>query len=171
MNSKQRNIALVIGFVVMLFISYQFAIRRTLELGVKIEKLEKDKTLLDNAEAEIQQLTLEGRYLDSILKSNDLSIENTFQQTLLIKVTQCTDKHNLKLIAADEPHSFVSDGTNLLTYEIEVRGSFRNLMLFANEMEQQRLAKLSSLQFLKKRNYRTRRDYLVGKLIVQRFGE
>lgn len=171
MNSKQRNIALVIGFIVMLLVSYRFAIKKTLDLGVKIEKLEKDKSLLDNAEAQIQGLKMEERYLDSILRSNDLSIENTFQQTLLIKVTQFVEKHKLKLIASNKPHSFVADGANLQTYEIEVKGSFRDLMLFANDMEQQRLAKLSSLTFEKKRNYKTRRDYLVCKLIVQRFSK
>lgn len=171
MNSKQRNIALVVGFIVMLLISYRFAIKNTLDLCVKIEKLEKDKALLDNAEAQIQGLKMEERYLDSILQSNDLSIENTFQQTLLIKVTQFTEKHKLKLIASNEPHSFVADGANLLTYEVEVKGSFRNLMLFANDMEQQRLAKVSSLQFIKKRNYKTRRNYLVCKLLLQRFSK
>jgi len=171
MNSKQRNIALVVGFVVMLLISYRFAIKKTFDLGVKIEKLGKDKALLDNAEAQIQGLKMEEQYLDSILQSNDLSIENTFQQTLLIKVTQFTEKHKLKLISSNEPHSFVADGANLLTYEVEVKGSFRNLMLFANDMEQQRLAKVSSLQFIKKRNYRTRRNYLVCKLLLQRFSK
>ncbi len=155
----------------MLLISYRFAIKKTLDLGVKIEKLEKDKALLDNAEAQIQGLKMEEHYLDSILRSNDLSIENTFQQTLLIKVAQFVEKHQLKLIASNEPHSFVADGANLLTYEVEVQGSFRNLMLFAYDMEQQRLAKLSSLQFMKKRNYRTRRNYLVCKLILQRFSK
>ena len=171
MNSKQKNIALIVGFVIMLLISYRFAFKRTIDLGVKIEKLEKDKALLDNAEAKIHSLKKEGFYLDSILQSNDLSIENTFQQTLLLKTTQFKDKHHLKLIASNEPHSFQSEGANLLTYEVEVQGSFRNIMLFSNEMEQQRLAKLTSITLTKKKNYRTRRDYLVYKLILQRFSK
>jgi hypothetical protein len=171
MNSKQKNIALIIGFVLMLLISYRFSFSKTIEAKGRVEKLAKDKALLENAEANIRSLQMEEKYLDSILQSNDLSIENTFQQTLLIKITQFTNQHNLKLISSNEPHSFISEGTKLLTYEIEAQGSFRDLMLFSNYIEQQRLAKLASLTFLKKKNYRTRRDYLRCKIVLQRFSK
>lgn len=171
MNNKQKNIALVTGFVLMLFISYHFSFKKTVEVHNSVAKLKKDKMLLDNAETEIRSLQFQGRYLDSILESNDLSVENTFHQTLLFKVSQFAKEHKLKIIESNEPHSFPSDGSTLLTYTIEVQGSFRDLLLFSNDLEQQRLGKLSSLTFTKKRNYRTGRNYLIAKLILQRYNK
>jgi hypothetical protein len=171
MSSRQKNIALIIGFAVMLFISYQFSFKKTLAVKARVSKLEKDKAQLDNAESRIASLKIEGQYLDSILQSNDLSIEHTFQQTLLLKITQFATAHQLKIIASNEPHSFTTTGTNLLSYQIEVQGSFRDLMLFSNYIEQQRLATVASLKFIKKKNYRTRRNYLTATLILQRFSQ
>ncbi|MFY0602963.1 MAG: hypothetical protein JXQ93_03370 [Flavobacteriaceae bacterium] len=171
MNNKQKNRALVIGFIIMLLVAYRFSFSKTIEIKTRVAKLEKDKAVLNNAEAKIKALKLEERYLDSILQSNDLSIENTFQQTLLIKVTALTKKHHLKLISENKPHIYRAANTNLQTYEIKVQGTFRNLMLFSNALEQQRLAKLSSLTFRKKRNYRNGKNYLESTLVLQRFSK
>ncbi|QMU65037.1 MAG: hypothetical protein GKR88_12570 [Flavobacteriaceae bacterium] len=161
----------MVGFFIMLIISYHFSYKKTIEVKNVVGKLRKEKSLLENAGSRIVSLQKENRYLDSILQSNDLSIENTFEQTLVQKITQFATKNNLKIVAYNTPHLFALNDTHLLSYIVEIKGSFRDLMLFANYIEQQRLAKLTSLTFTKKKNYRTRRNYLSCKLVLQRFSK
>ena len=53
MTDKQKNIALVVGFVFLLIISYSFSLKKTFELKHTLIELRKEKALLSNAEQRI----------------------------------------------------------------------------------------------------------------------
>ncbi len=171
MNGKQKNIALLIGFIVMLFISYQLSFKKTLDLRKTQERLSKELSLLDNANDQMINLQVQNKQLEKVLLSNNVSLNQSFEQALFEKITDLSKKHRLQIVSFDKPHEYESDGANLLSYTIEVQGDFRNLMLFSSELEQMRMGKLASTSFLKKRNYRTQRNELNCKIILQRLSK
>lgn len=171
MEYKQKNRTLVAGFVLLLFVAYQFTFKKTFELNTSINKLSKDKELLSNAGERIKSLQMENRQLDAILQSNDISVDQSFEQTLLEKVVELEELHQLKLVSSGKPHIYESDEASMLSYVIEVKGDFRNLLLFASSLEQQRLGEFVSTSFEKKKNHSIGRNELKCKIIVQKLSK
>lgn len=171
MSSKQKNIALVVGFFGMLVIAYQFSFQKTIELKSTLNKLSEDKVLLSSASETMSNLQIENRQLDAFLMAKDVSANQSFEQTLFQKITKLSKEHKIKIISFEKPHVYQFDEAKELTYTIETRGDFRNLMLFSSHLEKQRLGKFSSTSFLKKKNYRTGRYELFCKIILQKLSK
>lgn len=168
MSDKQKNIALVFGFVFLLVISYFFSIQKTIALKTRSNKLEKDKELVLNASQRIFGLQQENAYLDSILQLKDLSLENSFQQTLLNRIGSFSKKEKIDIISFQEPHIFMQNNTNLNTYFFEIKGSFNALLKLVYYLEQQQLGTLISINFEKKKNYRKNKEELFGEFHIQK---
>lgn len=167
MTDKQKNIGLIVGFILLLLISYQFSIRKTLDLKNRASVLTKEKELLSNASQRIFNLQQENRYLDSILQKKEISIENSFQQTLLQKINAYQKDVKVDIISFDEPHIFIRENTVLKTYSFEIKGNFSELLKLMNFLERQQLGKSISVNFEKKKNYRRNREELIGQFIIQ----
>lgn len=168
MTDKQKSIGLVIGFVLLLVISYVFSIQKTLDLKSRLTDLKKEKKLLSNASERIFNLQQENKYLDSILQQKELSIENSFQQLLLNKLNTFEKENQIEVISFNEPHQVVKNKTNLSTYSFEIKGSFNTLLKLTNFLERQQLGKLTSVNFEKKKNYRKNRDELTAQFYLQK---
>lgn len=168
MSDKQKNIALIAGFLLLLIISYVFSIQKTFDLKTRVTSLKKDKELLSNANERIFSLQQENKYLDSILKLKDLSIENSFQQTLLNKLNTFSKKESIDIISFHEPHSFIQNNTHLNTYFFEIKGSFNALLKLVNTIERQQLGEIRSINLEKKKNYRRNRQELTGQFYIQK---
>ncbi|WP_405567976.1 hypothetical protein [Polaribacter sp. Asnod6-C07] len=168
MTDKQKNTALVIGFLILLFISYQFSIKNTFVLKKRVNELKKEKELLSNANQRILNLQQENRYLDSILAKKEISIENSFQQTLLQKLNTFKKSIPLSIISFNEPHTIEQNNTIVKTYSFEIKGTFSSLLKLLNTLERQQLGQLISLDFEKKKNYRKNKEELIGKFFIQK---
>ncbi len=168
MTDKQKNIGLVIGFLVLLIISYVFSIQKTIDLKTRLIALNKEKELLSNASERIFNLQQENKYLDSILQQKELSIENSFQQLLLNKLHTFKKENSIEVISFKEPHQVEKNTTNLSTYSFEIKGSFSVLLKLVNFLERQQLGKLTSVNLEKKRNYRKNKEELTGRFYLQK---
>jgi hypothetical protein len=168
MTDKQKNIALVIGFLLLLIVSYVFSIKKTLELKSRLVSLEKDKELLSNASERIYKLQQENKYLDAVLQKKELTIDNSFQQLLLSKINKFKNKNSIEVIAFNQPHKVTKNNTSLQTYSFEVKGSFNALLQLTNFIERQQLGELISVNFEKKRNYRKNKEELTGIYYLQK---
>ena len=62
MTYKQKNIALVIGFLLLLWLSYQFSISKTLNLKKQYNNLLEETAILENGLDKIRQLKVENYY-------------------------------------------------------------------------------------------------------------
>lgn len=171
MTNKQKNSALIFGFIAMLFIAYQLSFRKTIEAKTSLNKLIKDRELLANAGERKMQLELENKHLDAILIKNDVSANQSFEQNLFQKITKLSKEFNSEIVSFEKPHSFQAEGANMLSYTIQLKGSFRNLMLLTSNLEKQRLGKFSSTSFVKKKNYRTGRNELATTIILQKLSK
>ncbi|QTE21142.1 hypothetical protein [Polaribacter cellanae] len=168
MNSKQKNIFLIGSFILLSIISYVFSIQKTLDLKTRLTNLQKDEELLSNASQKILDLQQQNSYFDSILKQNDLSIENSFQQTLLRKLNSFSVQNPIEIIAFNEPHTIKENTADLKTYVFEVKADFISLLKLTNSLERQQLGKLVSVNIEKKKNYRSRKEELIGKFFMQK---
>ena len=127
-----------------------------------------EKELQSNAQSEIFNLQQENAHLDAILRKRDLSIENSFQQTLLKKINSFAEKEKITIISFEEPHEFERNEINLKTYFFEIKGDFRALLKLINELERQQLGQLVSVNFTKKKKYRTNRTALSCQFYIQK---
>ena len=148
-----------------------FSIQKTLDLKSRLSPLEKEPDLLSNANERIFSLQQQNKYLDSILINKNLSIENSFQQTILNTLSEFSKTVPIDIISFEEPHSFVKDDTYLHTYSFEVKGEFSLLLKMVNTFERQRLGTIKSLDFEKKKNYRLNRQELTVRLYMQRLSK
>lgn len=168
MSNQQKNIALFVGFLMLLLIAYSVAIKKTIEAKTTHTKLLNDVDLLRNATGKTKFLAEKNTYLDSILQSNNVSINNSFQQVLLQKITDFTTANTIELRAFNEPHIVKEKKSSIQTYSFEVEGDFSNLLQFVNYIEQQQLGELTSINFLRKKNYRTNRYYLTVTVFLRK---
>lgn len=168
MKDKQKNIALVVGFLLLLIISYLFSIQKTFDLKSRLTSLQKEKELVVNASERIFYLQQENQYLDAILKQKDLSIENSFQQTLLKKLNVFSKTTPIEIISFLEPHTFKEKSAMLMTYSFEIKGNFSALLQLTNNLERDQLGAIISVHFEKKKNYRKNKQELIAKFYIQK---
>lgn len=168
MNSKQKNSALLLGFFIALFIIYKFSIQNTFDVRKKYNQLLKEKELLTNASLKIKYLQEKNFYLDSVLQSKNVSIENSFQQTILQNVSIFSSKENIEIINFTKPHSIIENETIIETLSFELKGEFIPLLKLINYLEQEQFGKLLSVHFEKKKNYRNNKPYLTTTVYLQK---
>lgn len=168
MNNRQKNIGLLIGFLASIFIAYNFSIKKTLESKKKHSSLLQEKDLVDNAVARIQYLQQKNKSLDVFLTSKNVSVETSFQQMLLEKITKFSKGKNLDIIAFNQPHRIENNQTVIETYSFELKGDYVSLLKLINYLEHEQLGQLISVNFEKKKNYKTNRYYLTTTILLQK---
>ncbi|MCD8413417.1 hypothetical protein [Tenacibaculum finnmarkense] len=151
-----------------LFFIYNLAIKKTITAKKEYKVLLQAKKELDNATAEIDYLNKKKGDLDFFLKKHEISIYSSFQQILLQKITNFSKKDNIEIIAFNKPHIFRENSTIIETYSFEVKGNFVTLLKLINHIENTRLGELFSVHFEKKKNYRTRKEYLKTMVYIKK---
>ncbi|MDG1697987.1 MAG: hypothetical protein P8H93_03585 [Polaribacter sp.] len=168
MTDKQKNITLIVGFLMLFLISYVFSIQKTIDLKTKLTMLQKEKELMANAKTQIFNLQQKNKHLDAVLQQKELSIKNSFQQLLFNKLNVFKKECSMEVISFNEPHQTIMNQTKLLTYSFKIKGSFIALLKLTNYIERQQLGTLTSVNFEKKRNYRRNKEELTGLFYLQK---
>ena len=169
MNLKQKNRLLLGGFILLLWICYKFPIAQTMTAKKEYRKLQKEHQLFSNIPQKIQHLTKETIYLDSILANYQFSAEKSFQSNLLQTITSFSKQHDLTVVSFEEPHTITKNKATINTFVFSVRGTYSNSLRLIHELEQtKKLGKMLSVNFEKKKNYRTNRAFLETRVLLQR---
>ena len=121
MKLKQRNILLGIGFIVMLWLSYQLSFSKTIELKKQVKTLQKEAKIFDNISQKLLDLKQQNSYYDSILASKKISIETSFQNNLLATINTVADSTNIAVVSFLQPHVFDIDNTKTNTYSFNLK--------------------------------------------------
>ena len=171
MEYKKKNIALLISLIVGLVLIYFLTISKTIESRSKLKQLEKEKDEAQSISNKILNLKKQSIYIDSVLSKENISITNSFQQILLKKINVFKKTHTLEILGVKKPIQVKDNGIKVLLYPISVKGTFNNLLAFLNYMERQRLAEIKNYVFIKEKNYRTRKDYIVLNLYLKKIIE
>jgi len=169
MSPKQKNMALLFGFILLLWISHQLSFSKTFALKRQHTVLKEDAYLFENSAQKLLQLKQEDQYYDSILKSKWITTDKSFQNNLLSTINAFADSTMIKVVSFENPHVFEQEGAEILTYAFTIQGNFNRITQLIYQLEQQfKLGKIISVNYIKKRNFRRRSDYLECKILLQR---
>jgi len=109
MTNKQKNIALVVGFLLLFLISYVFSIQKTIDLKSKLTMLTKEQELMSDVGIQIFNMQQKNRHLDTVLQQKELSLNNSFQQVLFNKLNVFKKECSIEVITFNEPHQIIKN--------------------------------------------------------------
>ena len=168
MNLKQKNIALLIGLVLLLWVANRLSFSKTFELKKQYEISQKEQKLFSNVSQKLLSLQQQNVYYDSILKSKKISTESSFQNNLLQTITSFADTTNTKVVAFKDPHKFKVNETLINTFSFTLNGNFSKIVQLIYILEQQyKLGKIVSVNFEKKKNYKRNNTFLECTILLQ----
>lgn len=168
MSYKKKNFLLLIATVVALIFIYFLSITKTLNYKKQYKVLSKEKKQLDNSAITLKHLKSKMKYLDTVLKKENISVSNSFQQIVLKKINLFKKENTLEIVAFNNPIKVIDNGVNSHLYSLSVKGNFNTLLSFVNFLEAQGLGEIKNLKLEKKKNYKTNKEYLQLKLYVKK---
>jgi len=158
--------------MLLLFVAYQFSFSKTFELRKQYNSLKNEQKLFDNISQKLISLQQQNIYYDSILKSKKISTESSFQNNLLQTITTFTDSTKLKIVAFNSPHMHQTESAIINTFSFSLNGSFsKNTNLIYLLEQQQKIGKIVSVNFEKKKNYRRNTNFLECTIYLQQIEE
>lgn len=168
MRLDRKNKLLLIGFIVVLFLCYHFAISKTIYY-YNLAKNQSDAiTSFNNNPKILAQLMLKEKQIDGWLQENN-SYSTSFQNELLKELTYYSSKYHLKITDFQEPHKFTDKNSTTTSYCFTLEGSFNNALMLLNNIENKHnLGIVKHVNVLKKINYKTNQEYLNSTVIIQK---
>ncbi len=169
-NPKRKNIVLTLLFFLVLSVSYQLAIRRTLNLRNEYLSLKAEEESFQNLPQQLALLSKKEMYLDSILRKLDLG-NTSMENNLLRTINREAALNGLKVIDFNPPHVFQFNGTDHISYNFVFRGSYTNILKALYTIETKSgFGEIIHLNFTKRKNYRTGKHYLEVTVFLQKLG-
>tara|TARA_R110002050_G_scaffold137538_3_gene261161 strand:+ start:6877 stop:7389 length:513 start_codon:yes stop_codon:yes gene_type:complete len=170
MNKKQKNIALIIGFVIALVLCYQLAISNTLQQKEQYNTLKAQELLFKNAPKQLSLLKQKEVYYDSLLSKYQLD-GSSIQNNLLKVINTFANHNNLKVVSFLEPHVISKNDLTINTYEFILEGNYNAIIQLIHQLEQKtKFGEVINLHFEKKKNFRSGTFYLQVTILLQSFG-
>lgn len=170
MTNKQKNIALILGFILVLFISYKYAISNTLELKKEYKSLKQQELLFKNVPKQFSILKQKEKYYDSLLVKYQLK-GSSVQNSLLKNINTFAETNNIQLVSFLEPHIFQKDNLIYNTYQFTLQGRFNNILELIHKLEQDtKFGEITNLYFERKKNYKTGKRYLEASVLLRSLG-
>ena len=167
MTDRQRNILLVLGFVLLIVLGYQFAIAETLEKRKELQQLTAEQSLSEGIPKKLASLRQREAYYDEVLGQYQIQGQS-IQANILRAVNNYVSQYDLIIDEFKEPHVVERNGLTVNTYAFTLRGEYNQLLGLVHQLEQKtRFGELASVRFEKKKDYRRNRDYLTCTIWLQ----
>lgn len=160
---------LLIGFILILYCSYEFAIAKTVKYYQQYKS--NTKILENNSDSPnlLYQLKIQEKNLDHILASSSISPDDMFQNYLLKELHKNAVKYNLKIVDFTEPHVYTVSDNTLITYSFSIQGSFNGSLILLNKLENtSNFGNIKHIAFTKKVNYKTKVPFLITEVMLQK---
>ncbi|WP_281232426.1 general secretion pathway protein [Flavobacterium gelatinilyticum] len=169
MKLNKRNKLLIVGFCIVLYICYSFAISNTIHYYREYKKKQEEIAADSDMPRMMAQLSQKEKQLDQILSNYDVNISESFQNDLLKQLTSYSESYHLKIVDFKEPHIISQKGFTTTSYTFSLEGSFNGCLALLNKVENNpMLGNIKHLNFIKKRNYKTNADQLFVEVIMQK---
>lgn len=168
MKLNKKNKLLVIGFVLILYVSYSFAISNTITYYKEYK--EKEEQIADDSNMPhlVGQLIRKEKQLDQVLAHYEINRSDSFQNDLLKQLSSYSNTYNLKITDFQEPHIATQKGFTVTSYLFTLEGSFNGSLALLNQMENNpALGAVKHLNFTKRKNYKTNTNQLFVEVIMQ----
>ncbi|WP_147431725.1 hypothetical protein [Tenacibaculum discolor] len=134
----------------------------------KLSDLLQEKEKINNSTVELKLLKEKSIYLDSILKQENISVTNSFQQIILKKINEFKKENKIELIEFNTSINVIDNNMNVQLYPLILKGSFNKLLSFLNYIEQQGSGEIKNINFYKKKDYKTSKNYLLLKIQLKK---
>lgn len=166
MKQQNKNILLIIGFLILAFMAYKFSILKTLEVRKQLSEIKhqiNDKTSLA---ANYQGLVTRDIYLDSVIGSEKL--KTSLQNELLEVLNNGSREFNFKIIAFNEPHKYIYDDQTETTLPFVLEGQYDGIetMLYSLENNYS-FGTISHIKFERKKDFRLNKVFLECRVLMQ----
>lgn len=170
MTNKTKNILLVIGFIISLYLCYYLAISNTLVLKKEYNDLKKEELLFKNTPKQLSLLKQKEKHYDSILNKYQIQ-DGSIQNNLLKTINITANLNSLKLVSFLEPHISNTNDLTIKTYQFIIEGSYNSILKLIHHLEQKtKFGEIINLHFEKKKNFRTGKHYLQASVLLKSFG-
>ena len=167
MTSKQKNIGLIIGSILMLFVCYQFGIAKSIDQYREYDRLSQEQILFENMPKHMAVLNQKKHYYDSILGAYQLK-GTSIQNNLIKTINAFSDDKGITVVGFEEPHLENREDITIKTYRFTLEGEFNDLLVLIHELEQKtKFGEVINLDFEKKKNHRTGKFFLQTKVLLK----
>jgi hypothetical protein len=173
MNSKQRNIILLLGFVALIWIAYFFAFSKTIKAIQQYRKLKHQDEFFTSASQNLNNLKQQVIYYNSLLSKYQISSESSYQNNLLNTLNEYSKAHKLKIINFKDPIRFQLNHSAIQeTYIFTVESDYNSIVNLIYNLEQRhKFGKIISARFEKEKNYKTQKRYLLCTVFLQKVSQ
>lgn len=167
MRLDKRNKVLVGGFVLVLFVCYQLAIKKTLALRSQYLRKTEQHKQIRGILGKLTDLRNKELQLDSQFEALNLSSTNV-QNELLRFLNEQGGQHAVKIIDFKAPHVVREGNTTTRTYRFVLEGRFTDILKVAHGLEiKGNFGGITHMALEKQRDLRQKRNYLQASLHVQ----
>lgn len=161
MKKIKTTYLLILGMLLLAWFSYSFAFSKTLESKKTFRKLKEQASHFNNIQQQLQQLNVQKKYYDSVLKVKNIEKSYAFETTLLNSITSLAKKLQIEVADFNEPHYISIENNTFKTYQFLLIGSYTATLQLINNLEQhQKLGKIISVRFITKKHKKTYKPYL-----------
>jgi len=164
---------LLFGFFLLVWTAYEFSFSKTIEAHQRYKELKHQDELFSLASQNMHSLKQQDVYYDSLLKKYQISSESSFQNNLLNKLNAYSLENKLKIINFKDTHRYqLRNNASQETYVFTVEGNFNAIVKLIYSLEQDhKFGKIVSVDFEKKKNYKTYKNYLQCTIFLQRISQ
>lgn len=167
MKIDKKNKMLFAGMLLLLLVSYQFAINKTILLGKESKRLNIEVEKFKDIPNKLSILHQKNIHYDSILGKMDL-VDTSIQNNLLRTINQEAAKTNTKVMEFKQPHLYQVGENSLHTYSFNLNGNYKNILKVVHTIEQKgSFGEIVHVDFQKKKNYRNNKYNLGATVFVQ----
>lgn len=169
MTQKNKNILFVVGFMLSLFVAYQLAFSKTIDIKEQVNRLEEQNIGSKELAVITASLRQREKNADSILQKNNIK-SNSVQNNLLEFLNNSSLKNDFAIADFKEPHTIRDNNLTTTSFQFTIKGSFKELLKVIYNLEQNyNFGSITHVNFEKKRDYRKQRDYLECFVVVESF--
>ncbi|MGB0176702.1 MAG: hypothetical protein ACPF9D_06030 [Owenweeksia sp.] len=155
------------GLLLLLILSYQFSISRTVNEFRMYRDYQEKKEMIANLDGDLKSWSERNRQLDQQLGGQYFT--QGFQEGLLKEVGGFCNRNKLKLAEFSEPFEGEDGGYFVETIILTIEGDYKPLLRLMHHLETRfKGGRIASAEFVKQENFKTRREELFLKLYVQK---
>lgn len=166
MPYKKRNIILLLATLLVCVMAYHLSIKKTIASYRNNQVLSKNMNKVTYFSDTMKFLNKQF-----LLKEKTLSINHDtadhFQINILNILTENASNRSLSVTNILQGEHFPYSGFTVDQYVVEVRGNFRDILLFTDDIEQKRLCRISSIDYKRNKDFDSGKLFLTAKLVLQ----
>ena len=170
LNYKQKCYLLFLGFVMFLYIGYQFSFADTFKMVSELKEKEQKLAWLKEKEKELPALKAKMMEFEKAYSKND---SVAVRDKLTAFISDFADNNNCLVTEIPTNTSFKNDNLNVQTNTFTIKGNFNNLLslLYKLENEYKYVAKIMSTKFYSVRDLQKKKKELYLTIITQSFDQ